>query len=173
MNSLNEFPMWQPDELLDASAMRKAFACFPTGVTALCARGDNGQPVGLTASSFTTVSLDPALVSVCIAHTSTTWPRLSAVERVGVSVLARHHEKVASALASNRPDRFSEVDWASSPTGAVFIHDSTLWLECTINQTVRAGDHDVVLLRIVNLRSDPNTEPMVFHRSRFRWLTTT
>ncbi|GAW54773.1 flavin reductase family protein [Nocardioides sp. PD653] len=184
--SLGESVAWLPVEgaeptgtqsagsVLETTILRKAFGCFPSGVAALCALdpGDEDRPAGIAASSFTSVSLDPALVSVCIAHTSTTWPRLAGLARVGVSVLAEHHEEVASALASKRADRFDGIDWAHSASGAVFVHGSTLWLECAIDRTVRAGDHDIVLLRIIHLRSNPDVAPMVFHGSSFKRLTT-
>jgi flavin reductase (DIM6/NTAB) family NADH-FMN oxidoreductase RutF len=85
-------------DTLTAGALRRAFAMFPSGVTAVCATVE-GRPVGLAASSFTSVSLDPPLVSVCIAHTSSTWPLLRAAGRVGVSVLAEGHASIARQLA--------------------------------------------------------------------------
>jgi flavin reductase (DIM6/NTAB) family NADH-FMN oxidoreductase RutF len=75
---------------LDDSTLRRVFGCFPSGVIAVCASID-GEPVGMAASSFTTVSVAPPLVSICVQNTSTTWPRLRECERLGVSVLAEHH----------------------------------------------------------------------------------
>ena len=157
---------------IDPHVLRSAFACFPSGVTALCAMVD-GQPTGMAASSFTSVSLDPPLVSVCVAHTSTTWPVLSRAERLGVSVLSDVHSQVAQALSAKGTDRFAEVDWGHAEKGAIFVHGSTLWLSCAVHGSFPAGDHDVVLLRIVSLRSYPEVAPMVFHRSAFRSLAPT
>jgi flavin reductase (DIM6/NTAB) family NADH-FMN oxidoreductase RutF len=150
--------------------LRHAFGCFPSGVTAVCGIG-GGAPQGMAASSFTSVSLDPPLVSVCVALTSTTWPRLRALPRLGVSVLADDHGPVASALAAKGADRFAAVGWEASPDGAVFVHGSALWLDCTIESEVPAGDHHIVLLRIQGLRPYPDVAPMVFHRSAFRRLS--
>ncbi|WP_405009860.1 flavin reductase family protein [Kitasatospora sp. NBC_01539] len=149
--------------------LRRAFGCFPSGVTALCARGD-GEPLGLAASSFTSVSMDPPLVSVCIQHTSTTWPRLREQPRLGVSVLAEGQDDVCTRLAARTGDRFAGTDWYSSDDGSVFVDGATLWLDCTIHEEVPFGDHDIVLLRIHGLSAAPDTSPLVFHASRFRSL---
>ena len=124
----------------------------------------------MAASSFTSVSLDPPLVSVCVAHTSTTWPVLSRAQRLGVSVLSDAHSQVARALSAKNADRFASVEWEHAEEGAVFVHGSTLWLSCTVHSSFVAGDHDVVLLRIVSLQVYPEVAPMVFHGSVFRSL---
>ena len=151
--------------------LRRAFGCFPSGVAAVCAEVD-GVPVGLAASSFTSVSVDPPLVSVCMQHTSTTWPVLRRSHKLGLSVLAEGHDDVCARLASRTGDRFAGTDWFAEPDGSVFVHGSSLWLDCTIHSEVPAGDHDIVLLRIHGIRADPDTPPLVFHGSRFRRLLT-
>jgi flavin reductase (DIM6/NTAB) family NADH-FMN oxidoreductase RutF len=154
---------------LDPTSLRRAFAAFPTGVTAVCALSD-GQPVGIAASSFTSVSLEPPLVSVAIAHDSRTWPLLRAADRLGVSVLADEHGATCRALASSSPDRFTGIRWSSGEGEAVFIDDSCLTLNCSIEAEVPAGDHDVILLRVHSTESFDRREPLVFHESRFRKL---
>lgn len=155
--------------VIDGGGLRRAFACFPSGVTAVCALRD-GVPTGIVASSFTSVSLDPPLVSVCMAHTSTTWPALRDAPRIGVSVLADHHSEVAAALSTKQGDRFAKVDWEPTDAGAVLVHGSTLWLDCAVDRTYPAGDHDIVLLRIYGFCSYPEVAPMVFHSSTYRRL---
>lgn len=157
-----------PDEV----GLRRVFGCFPCGVIAVCAMVDD-QPVGMAASSFTSVSLDPALVSVCVANTSTTWPKLANLERLGLSVLAGDHAPIARSLASKTGDRFSGIDWVATDSGAVFVHGATLWLECAPFKRVEAGDHEIVVLQIVALAIYPDVAPMVFHRSNFRELAPT
>jgi len=153
-------------EELDAQGLRAAFGSFPSGVTAFCGMVD-GMPQGMAASSFTSVSLDPALVSVCVARTSATWAKLAHLDRLGLSVLASEHGEVARRLASKDADRFAGVDWAASSDGAVFVARATLWLECAPYEVVTAGDHDIVLLEVTSLSFAPDVEPMVFHRSTF------
>lgn len=155
--------------VFDRPTLRRAFACFPSGVTAVCAL-DGDKPVGIAASSFTSVSLDPPLVSVCVAHTSKTWPMLTGQPRIGVSVLSEHHSATAAALSAKGPHRFARVDWEASEDGAVFIAGSPLWLDCSVEQAVPAGDHDIIVLRIHALRANPDIRPIIFHSSNFRRL---
>ncbi|MDT5110426.1 MAG: hypothetical protein QOE20_2316 [Mycobacterium sp.] len=160
------------DDDFDQSLLRQAFGCFPSGVTAFCGLLD-GVAEGMAASSFTSVSLDPALVSVCVANTSTTWPKLAKLDRLGLSVLAGDHAPIARALASKTGDRFDGVDWTATDSGAVFVHGATLWLECAPFKRIAAGDHEIVVLQIVALAMYPDVAPMVFHRSNFHELAPT
>jgi flavin reductase (DIM6/NTAB) family NADH-FMN oxidoreductase RutF len=145
------------------------FGAFPTGVTAISALVD-GVPVGLAASSFTSVSLDPPLLSVCVAHTSTTWPALRDRARLGVSVLGAHQERACAQLAGRGGDRFAGLDWHATGSGAVLIDGASAWFECGIEQHIRAGDHDIVLLRVHELDADHAVAPLIFHASGFRRL---
>lgn len=149
--------------------LREAFGCFPSGVTAVCAEIDS-VPVGLAASSFTSVSIEPPLVSVCMQHSSTTWPTLRGRPRLGLSVLAEGQNAACGQLASKNGDRFAGTDRTVARDGALFIDGATLWLDCTIHSEVTCGDHDIVLLNVHGLRADPTTPPLVFHGSRFRRL---
>lgn len=161
--------MIEIEAVTDGAQLRRAFGCFPSGVTALCALVE-GVPVGMAASSFTSVSVSPPLVSVCIQHSSTTWPVLRDRPRLGLSVLAEGHDDACRRLSSKTGDRFAGTEWEASPDGSVFVHGSTAWLDCSVHSEVPAGDHAVVLLEIHGLRADPNTPPLVFHGSAFRRL---
>jgi len=152
-----------------AEQLRRAFGCFPSGVTAVCAWSE-GEPVGLAASSFTSVSMEPPLVSLCIQHTSTTWPKLRDRPRLGLSVLAEGQDEICSRLASRTGDRFAGREWVASDDGSIFVEGATLWLDCTIYEQVPCGDHDIVLLHIKGLSAAPEAAPLVFHASRFRRL---
>ena len=154
----------------DARSLRRAFGCFPSGVTAVCGLLD-GVPVGMVASSFTPVSLKPPLVSICVQDTSRTWPKLRRCPMLGVSVLAADHDATVRRLASKEGDRFAGVDWDVVADGsAVLVHGATAWLGCSIQAELPAGDHAIVLLEIHGLRAEPDAPPLVFHGSRFRTL---
>jgi flavin reductase (DIM6/NTAB) family NADH-FMN oxidoreductase RutF len=150
---------------LTSEALRRAFATFPSGVVAVTAEVD-GKPVGLAASSFTSVSLDPPLVSVSIARSSTTWPVLRTAARIGVSVLAHHHADICRQLAGPAEARFDGLALRRGPTGAVLLDDAAGAFDCTVEQEIRAGDHIIVLLRLHALHESA-TAPLVFHGSRF------
>lgn len=160
-----------PCETVATDHLREAFGTFPSGVVAVAALVD-GAPVGLTASSFVAVSLEPAMVAFCIQHSSTTWPRLSSASGIGVSVLGEEHAVAARSLATRSQDRFSEVDFEVSDTGAVFLAGAAALFDTTIHEEVPAGDHSIVLLRINGLSVCSDVDPIIFHRSVFRFLKT-
>lgn len=154
---------WHPKEL------RRVYGAFPSGVTAVAALVD-GKPVGLAASSFTSVSLEPALVTVCADLKSSTWPILRTRERLGISVLAAHQEQECLRLSSKKGDRFAGLDFRTTPDGALFVEGASAWLDCSIENVFPAGDHDIVLFRVHDLDADATIAPLVFHASRFRQL---
>jgi flavin reductase (DIM6/NTAB) family NADH-FMN oxidoreductase RutF len=135
----------------------------------VCALLD-GVPTGLAANSFTSVSLDPPLVSVCVQNSSSTWPRLRARPRLGVSVLAEGQDQACALLSMKHGDRFAGLSWNATEDGAVFIDDAAAWLGCSLYTEVAAGDHSIVLLQLHVLRADPETAPLVFHGGKFRQL---
>ncbi|MDH6108159.1 flavin reductase (DIM6/NTAB) family NADH-FMN oxidoreductase RutF [Kitasatospora sp. MAP12-15] len=153
----------------DTTSLRAVYGAFPTGVTALAALV-NGRPVGMAASSFAAVSLTPPLVSMCMAHTSGTWPVLRRAERLGISVLGAEHGALCRRLAGPGDERFTGVAWRATPDGAVLLDGAGAWFECSVDQEVRAGDHDILVLRVHELHADPAVEPLVFHASTFRSL---
>ena len=155
--------------LIDGARLRKVFGMYPTGVAVLAALVD-GIPEGLAASSFTSVSLDPPLVSVCVAHTSSTWPRLRSATRIGVSVLSGDQEQAGRQLSAKGVDRFAGLAWRETPGGALLLEGASAWLDVSVHQHVVAGDHDIVILRVHDLGSDHGLQPLVFHASQFRRL---
>lgn len=157
------------DTELSPASLREAFGHFPTGVIAIAAEVD-GVRVGLAASTFVPVSLDPPLVSFCVQNTSTTWPRLKDVPYLGISVLGESHDDAARTLAAKTGDRFAGLETASSDRGAVFVHGTSMWLESAIEQLIPAGDHTIVILRVSDITVHPDVPPIVFHRSTFRRL---
>jgi flavin reductase (DIM6/NTAB) family NADH-FMN oxidoreductase RutF len=150
-------------------SLREAFGHFPTGVVAIAAEVE-GVRVGLAASTFVPVSLDPPLVSFCVQNTSTTWPKLKDLPMLGISVLGEAHDEAARTLAAKTGDRFAGMQTVSRESGAVFIEGTGLWLESAIEQLVPAGDHTIVVLRVTEVTVDEAVAPMVFHRSAFRRL---
>jgi flavin reductase (DIM6/NTAB) family NADH-FMN oxidoreductase RutF len=153
--------------VIGGEQLRCAFGCFPSGVTAVCALID-GAPEGMAASSFTSVSLSPPLVSVCIQNTSSTWPKLRRRPRLGVSVLSEGQDDACVRLSSKDGDRFAGLSWEAGRDGSVFIQDASAWLDCSLYDEVRAGDHTITLLLVHGLRAAPHTPPLIFHGSRFR-----
>jgi flavin reductase (DIM6/NTAB) family NADH-FMN oxidoreductase RutF len=151
-----------------SALLREAFGHFPTGVIAIAAEVD-GIRVGLAASTFVPVSLEPPLVSFCVQNSSTTWPKLQGLPRLGISVLGESHDAAARTLAAKTGDRFAGLTTVSK-NDAVYVEGTSLWLETTIEQLVPAGDHTIVLLRVSDITIQDDIAPIVFHRSAFRRL---
>ena len=156
---------------LSPSTLREAFGHFPSGVIAIAAEVD-GVRVGLAASTFVPVSLDPPLVSFCVQNTSETWPKLRDLPALGISVLGEAHDVAARTLAAKTGDRFAGLETASRDSGALFIEGTSVWLESSVEQLVPAGDHTIVILRVLDITMNPEVAPIVFHRSTFRRLGT-
>lgn len=154
---------------LDQTTMRRAFGRFPSGVVALCAEID-GERLAMAASSFVAVSIDPPLVAFCVQNTSTTWPKLRAAARIGISVLGEAHDSAARTLAAKTGNRFEGLTTTTSDGGAVFIDGAGMWIDTTVAEEVVAGDHEIVLLHVNEIEIEPEIEPIVFHGSKFRRL---
>ncbi|MDQ4213568.1 flavin reductase family protein [Microbacterium capsulatum] len=148
-------------------ALRRAFSLYPTGVVALAAMVD-GAPVGMAVNSFTSISLEPALVAVSAARTSKTWPQLSSVPELGMSVLAADQESFSRRLSAREGDRFGDQARTVSPGGALLIEGASLWLTCRPHATYDGGDHEIALFEIADVQVFDDVEPLVFHQSRYR-----
>jgi flavin reductase (DIM6/NTAB) family NADH-FMN oxidoreductase RutF len=159
-------PQFPTNQDLDPRRLRDAFGVFPSGVVAVAAQVD-GEPVGLAASSFTTVSLDPPLVSFSIRTASKTWPDLRRSPRLGVTILADHHGPLARQLAGDPAHRFDDVPLLLGDDGALTLPDGLAQFDTSIYREVDAGDHTIVLLRLHEVRQDDHAMPLVFHRSTF------
>lgn len=153
----------------DPALLRQTFSSFPSGVVAVCALID-GVPVGMAVSSFTSVSLDPPLVSVCVDSKSSTWPTLSRGHRIGVSVLAEDHGVACRQLAARSGDRFAGLDFDVTDGGAILLHRASAWFECSLTKQIAAGDHDIALLEVRAMSGGPQVRPLVFHGSEFHRL---
>lgn len=151
---------------LDATRLRRAFGTFPSGVVAVAAQVD-GELVGLAASSFTSVSLDPPLVSFSVATTSRTWPTLRRAAHLGLTVLAEHHGALCRQLAGAVEHRFDGVAVNATDDGAVTLEEGSARFDCTVHREVEAGDHTIVLLRLHAVEHSDTSRPLVFHRSVF------
>jgi flavin reductase (DIM6/NTAB) family NADH-FMN oxidoreductase RutF len=162
----------QTNQDLDPVRLRRAFGSFPSGVVAVAAEVE-GRLVGLAASSFTSVSLDPPLVSFSVAKTSQTWPDLRRTAHLGVTVLADHHGDVCRQLAGPVDDRFAGVAVSATDDGAVTLDEGLARFDCTIYREVEAGDHLLVLLRLHAVEHPETGSPLIFHRSGFGRLAET
>ncbi|MFE0851125.1 flavin reductase family protein [Streptomyces rochei] len=156
--------------LATADLLRSAFRRHAAGVAVITARGEAG-PVGFTATSLTSVSTAPPLLSFGIGTGSSSWPVVSEAEYVGVHVLGEHQEELAATFARSGADRFAApTAWRDGPEGVPVLDGVLAWLVCRIVGRVPAGDHRVVLAEV--LLGDPEGagRPLLYHQGRYNGL---
>ncbi len=156
--------------MLDGAHFRRVLGQYPTGVCVVTAVGRDGEPVGMTVGSFTSVSLDPPLVHVCIDAGSSTREQLFTAPRIGVSVLAQEQAELCRLMGRKGADRFADVPWRAGADGAVFLDGAAAWFDCLRQYEVRLGDHFVEVLEVVGVRQFDSEHPLVFHASGFKRL---
>ncbi len=126
-------------------ALRSAFGTFMTGVTVVTAHGKNAEPLGFTANSFTSVSLDPPLLLVCLANSSQNYDALIQSKGFAVNVLAEDQIEVSNTFARPVADRFASVGWKPGPQGSPILNGVTAWFDCSMHKIVDAGDHVILI----------------------------
>jgi 3-hydroxy-9,10-secoandrosta-1,3,5(10)-triene-9,17-dione monooxygenase reductase component len=146
-------------------ALRRVFGHLPTGVTVLTAETPGG-PAGMAANSVTSVSLDPPLLLVCPAKSSTTWPAIRAAGSFCVNVMAGHHEPTTRTFARRDADRFAGVAHHRRACGPG-IDDAVAWLDCAIEAEHDAGDHTIVVAAVRAVEAAPAAVPLVFLRGAY------
>ena len=157
---------------VDSFALRHALAQFPQGVVAVGAEVD-GNPEAIIASTFTVgVSLEPPLVTLAVQHDSSTWPKLErSGSDLGISVLGRDQNGLCRQIASkDRANRFTNVDYQLQGS-ALLLQGVPMWLRTRIYDQVRARDHDIVVLEILDLGFTEDAAGLVFHQHEFKTLT--
>jgi flavin reductase (DIM6/NTAB) family NADH-FMN oxidoreductase RutF len=135
-------------------------------VTVVAARGASGEPYGLTVSSFTSVSLEPPLVLVCIGRSSSSHDRLVGTETFVVNILASDQAPEALRFSTEPSDgRFTDVAWSTTPSGDPVLDGAMAWLACEVEEVLSGGDHSILLGRVeASWTSD--RPALVFHRGR-------
>ncbi len=154
----------------DARTLRDALGCFATGVTVVTARAADGTPLGLTANSFTSVSLDPPLLLVCIANGAGSAPALKEVEHFAVNVLQIGQQPVSNLFASRNEDRFGDTGWSEGETGSPVLHGSLSSFECRRHAVHDGGDHFILVGEVVCARFEPRRDPLLYFRGKYRRL---
>lgn len=130
---------------LDTRALRTAFGSFMTGVTVVTALDDKGNPLGFTANSFTSVSLDPPLVLVCLANSSRNHAAFVSARGFAVNILSETQIEVSNAFASPVEDRFALVNWHAGPCASPILENVCAWFDCSMHKVIEAGDHAILI----------------------------
>ncbi len=133
---------------IDPRALRNAFGAFMTGVTVVTTHDKDGNPLGFTANSFTSVSLDPPLVLVCLANSSRNYDAFSTAEGFAINVLSEAQKDVSNTFARPVEDRFAAVDWQKGPQGSPVFDGVSAWFDCSMHDTIEAGDHLILIGKV-------------------------
>jgi 3-hydroxy-9,10-secoandrosta-1,3,5(10)-triene-9,17-dione monooxygenase reductase component len=149
----------------DEARFKEALGHFATGVTVVTALED-GQPVGFTCQAFSSLSLDPPLVALAPAKTSTSWPRIARAGAFCVNILSEHQEALSRTFSVSGGDKFTGVGWHPGQTGAPVLTGCLAWVECELGLIHDAGDHELVTGRVVDL-GVAGGRPLLFYRGGF------
>ena len=145
--------MSEMDAVNKIRELRDAFGSFMTGVTVVTTCKDDGTPLGFTANSFASVSLDPALLLVSIAKTSSNYLNFADTSHFAINILAEEQKDVSNTFARPSDDRFAHLTWSKSEYQNPLIDRVSAWFDCTTYQVVDAGDHAVLIGKVENFSS--------------------
>jgi 3-hydroxy-9,10-secoandrosta-1,3,5(10)-triene-9,17-dione monooxygenase reductase component len=149
----------------DEEEFRRVLGHFATGVTIVTAMED-GVPVGFTCQAFTSLSLDPPLIALAPAKSSTSWPKIAKAGAFCVNILADHQAELCRGFAVSGADKFASVQWRPGITGSPIIHGSLAHVECHLGIIHDAGDHELVTGTVRSLGIGEG-RPLIFYRGGF------
>ena len=145
---------------------RQLLGRFATGVTVLTTRGPHGQPIGMTASSVASVSLDPPLLLVSVSREHDMHPALEAAQYFALNVLSADQEAVSRRFAGERPDRFSGIGYRESKHGVPILDGVLASIECEKHSTVPGGDHTVFFGLVIG-GAVAERRPLLYYRGGY------
>lgn len=151
---------------IEAATFREVLGHYPTGVCVITALDDQGAPIGMVVGSFSSVSLDPPLVGFFPDKSSTSWPQIEEAGHFCVNVLASDQTALCRQVAS-KGDKFAGVEYAVSQHGIPVLEGAMASIECRLHDVIEAGDHWLVLGRVLGLEARRDTDPMLFFRGQY------
>ncbi|MEU5529456.1 flavin reductase family protein [Micromonospora chersina] len=161
----------EPLAPVDPDRFRALLRRQAASVAVVTAAGD--PPVGFTATSFTSVSLRPPLVSFCLARSSSSWPTVAGAEHIAVHLLGANQREVAQTFATSGINRFAaHSGWRPGPYGVPLLDEPVAWLLCRVTDRVSAGDHAIVLAEPLTGHHGEGS-PLLYHMGRYAALQPT
>lgn len=158
-----------PRRELAAEQFRLACAQFATGIAIASTIDDAGQPHGMTVNSFTSVSMNPPQILICVDITAGLLPIFTKGGYFGLSFLAEHQQDLSSRFARRGQNRFESTPWIVGHTGVPLIPNALAHLECRIDQTIHSGDHAILISRV--LAADISSgRPLLYFERGYRKL---
>ena len=154
------------DPQIDLTEFRRALSCFATGVAVATTLDKNGGSVGMTISSFSSVSLTPPLVLWSIAHNAHGYDAFIDAEYFAVNVLAKHQEQLSDLFATRGVDKFEGLECASGLHGSPILPDYAACFECRTEHLYDGGDHKIIVGRVLRF-DERQSEPLIRYRSGY------
>lgn len=155
-------------EGIDPETFRRVSAQFATGVAISTVRAPDGTPHGLTVNSFTSVSLSPPLILICIGDLCQILPWFRVSPFFAVNFLTADQQALAVIFAEKTDNRFEGVEWYAAPNGSPLLPNSLGWMECRLEDVVEAGDHSILIGEVVAADSRDGPGLVYFNRSYSR-----
>ena len=153
----------------DPRTLRDALGCFATGVTVVTCQTDDG-PAGLTVNSFTSVSLDPPLLLVCLNKSASSAQPLIEAPHFAVNVLQTRQQPASIRFSTRDEDRFGATPWSNGEAGAPIFEESLGVFECAHHAVHDGGDHHILIGRVIKARFDAALDPLLYFRGSYRRL---
>jgi flavin reductase (DIM6/NTAB) family NADH-FMN oxidoreductase RutF len=154
----------------DSRTLRDALGCFATGVTVVTAVDEDGQPAGLTVNSFTSVSLEPPLLLVCLHKLAASAQALVGASSFAINVLQTGQQPASMTFSTRVEDRFGTTPWSRGEGGAPILGDSLCVFECDRYAVYDGGDHHILVGQVVKASFDAALDPLLYFRGRYRRL---
>jgi flavin reductase (DIM6/NTAB) family NADH-FMN oxidoreductase RutF len=154
----------------DPRTLRDALGCFATGVTVVTCFDQQGQPFGITANSFTSVSLDPPLFLVCIHKNSACAAALAEAKHFAINVLQTGQQPASIRFSTRAEDRLGVNDWSRGEFGSPVLQESLGAFECERFAIYDGGDHDILVGQVVKASFNTELDPLLYFRGRYRRL---
>ena len=152
--------------MIDADTFKAALGCWGSGVTIITALTPEGHPIGFTASSFTSLSLDPPLVLFCLGRQVSTFEQFRHLPVFGVNILSRGQSELSGRFARSGGDKFAGLEFRSECGGPPWFPGSLAFLECSVRQRLPGGDH-VIVIGAVEKAEWGEGEPLLYYRGRY------
>jgi flavin reductase (DIM6/NTAB) family NADH-FMN oxidoreductase RutF len=157
---------WQDVDLTEAKSLRQAFGGFATGVAIVTCLDQNQQPVGLTINSFSSVSLEPAMVLWSLVNHSPSRQIFEKAEYFAINILGADQQEIGLNFAKSIPDKFEHGSWNIDASKAPVLEDCVVQFICRRDQQIEVGDHQIFLGQIEQCRQS-NQRPLLFCKGQF------
>ena len=154
----------------ETKAFREALGCFATGVTIISSVGRNRKLIGITANSFSSVSLDPPLVLFSLGRSSQNWYEFLSTQYFAVNVLNGQQRDLSTHFARSGEDKWSGIDYTIWDTGCPIVPGAIATFECEYRYTHDGGDHVIFVGEVLRLECAPERRPLLFYRGGYAGL---